>query len=344
MTPTTPRARAGWTAIALAFAFALAPAPAPGGSALAAADAAAGSADPPATQPAPADERKPRLFGGTAEDFNPTYTPEPRRGIELTDKRGESLPLDAAFTDRHGKTVTIADALKPGKPVILVMGYYECPMLCGLVLNGLADAAQRMKLGLGEDYRVVTISVSPTEDAKDANHRRAEVFRITGMEDPADDWLFLTGRKEPIQRVADAVGFPFKPVPGTDPVQYSHPPALVLVTPEGKVSRYLTGHVFKPEALSVSLQEASDNQIGSVFDQIKYACFVRVDKHGEVAWRARRLMMLGGAVTLAILVAGIGLLFVLGQRPKVDARMDSEGKRPADRADTPGDDDTGGER
>jgi protein SCO1/2 len=224
-------------------------------------------------------------------------------GLAFDQHLNAQLPLDAAFVNERGATVRLGELFR-GRPVILVLAYYRCPQLCNLVLNGLLEALRGIPYRPGEEYTVITISFDPREtpaiaDAKKSTYLAA-FDQPPGIPGPAvDDWHFLTGQKDQIDRVADTVGFRYAFDEKND--RFNHPSGIVLVTPEGKVSRYLFGIRYSPRDLKLGLVEASAGQVGSVVDQLLLFCFHYDQSQGRYAFAVMNAVRVGGGVTVLAL-------------------------------------------
>jgi len=225
--------------------------------------------------------------------------PEDLEGVGIEEHLDAPLPLDTVFTDELGREVTLRQYFDGERPVVLNLGYYSCPMLCGLVLNGLVDAMQELSWTCGEDYRVVTLSIDPTETHTLASLKKANAVRELGRPEAAAGWCFLTGREEPIHAVSDAAGFMFRW--NEKRQQFAHAAVLVVCTPDGRVSRYLYGIQFDPQTLRLSLVEAADGKAGSSFDRLLLFCFHYDAEEGRYGPEARNLMKAGGLVTVLLL-------------------------------------------
>jgi protein SCO1/2 len=231
---------------------------------------------------------------------------ETLRQIRFDQKIGAQIPLEAAFRDETGRAVRLGDYFGR-KPVVLVLGYYGCPMLCTLVSNGLVETFHDLKSNIGDQFDVLHVSVSPTEKPELAAAKKREYLRHYGRPGAESGWHFLTGDETAIHRLADAVGFRY----AYDPVakQYAHPSGFVVLTPQGQVSRYFFGVDFRAQDLSNALRAASENQTGSVIRQIFLLCFHYrpiTNKYGTLVLDGVRTI---GVATLLVLVIYVGRSF-----------------------------------
>lgn len=191
--------------------------------------------------------------------------------VDIVENLNEKVPLDAVFTDAEGKQVRLGDYFKGDKPVLLTLVYYRCPMLCSLVLGGLNKAVLNSGMTLGEDYRAVTISIDPRETPEMAKERQRGHLQALGAPGQEADWAFLTGTEEEIRKVSGAVGFGYKYDESTQ--QYAHAAAIIALTPDARVSRYLYGVEFPGRDLKLALLEAAGGRVGTSFDRVLLTCF-----------------------------------------------------------------------
>ncbi|BDG10523.1 SCO family protein [Anaeromyxobacter paludicola] len=213
-----------------------------------------------------------------ADDAADAATPDILRGVEVEERLGASVPLDARFVAADGRPLRLGDLLGRGRPVILTLVYYNCPMLCGLVLGGQARAMRQTGLELGKDFDAVTVSFDPREGPALAAERQSGYLQATGKPDARASWAFLTGQEPDIRVLADAVGFHYKYDAATK--QFAHAAAIFVLTPEGKVSRYLYGIDFPPRDLRLALVEAGGGRVGTSFDKVLLTCY-RYDATGR---------------------------------------------------------------
>jgi protein SCO1 len=235
--------------------------------------------------------------------------PEAAKGVDVEEKLGAMLPMDAVFVDSDGKTVTLGECFAEKKTVILTLNYFDCPVLCQTQLEGLAAGLRKTTLDLGKDYKVITVDIDPREGAERA--AKAESKFLGLYERPLDGrkgWHFLTagGQSDSqIRRVAEAVGYSYKWLPKQK--QYSHQAAVMVISPLGKVCRYLYGVEFKPETMRMALIEGSEGKLGTTLEHVIFRCFVYDPSIGSYKLHAMRAMQLisGGIGLLLAIVLGI---------------------------------------
>ncbi|MFC1555871.1 SCO family protein [candidate division KSB1 bacterium] len=232
--------------------------------------------------------------------------PVEMQGVTIEDRLGEKIPLDLTFTDQDGKEVILADYFNNGKPVIVTLVYYNCPMLCTLVLNGMVDAMRSIDLEPGEDFTILTVSIDPRETPELSASKQYRYQEAFGK--PVEkSWFFHTGDQENITQLADALGFKYYYEEKID--QYVHSAGIFLLTEEGTLSRVLYGINFPPNDLKLGLMEASEGKIGNTIDKLILYCFhYDPDAKGYVAF-AGNIMKLGGAATLILLTVFVGTLW-----------------------------------
>jgi protein SCO1/2 len=191
--------------------------------------------------------------------------------VRIDEKLGAPVPLDAVLEDGSGKPYRLRQAFDGKRPVVLALVYYDCPVLCGLILSGLAKAMRENGLELGKDYQAVTISFDPAEKPIQGAERRRGYLQSMGRTDAGPDWPFLVGPGEATRAIADAAGFYYK----RDAVsgEWAHLAAIFVLTPDGRVSRYLYGIEYPPKDLRLALVEAADGRVGTSFDRFLLTCY-----------------------------------------------------------------------
>lgn len=246
----------------------------------------------------------PAPLGST--DQQASVTPGPLEGVGIEQHLGRSLPLDALFHDEDGKDVRLSDFFGPGKkPVVLALAYFECPMLCTLVLNGLVKALRPISFTAGNEYDVIAISINPKEGPELAKKKKAAYLESYARRGDGSGFHFLTGSEESIKAVADAVGFKYRYIPETG--EFAHAASIYVLTPLGQLSRYFFGVEFSSRDLRLAFVEAAEGKIGGVVDQLMLFCY-RYDPHAaKYSAQALNVVRLGGVATILSLVGFIGL-------------------------------------
>jgi protein SCO1/2 len=197
--------------------------------------------------------------------------PRPLQNVEIEEKLDAHLPLDRTFVDQNGATVRLGDLFKSHRPVVMALAYYDCPMLCGLVLTGLARSMRETGLTLGKDFDAVTLSFDPRDTPKLSAERQRGYLQAFGNPEAKGAWTFLTGQEPDIRAVTDAVGFKYAYDERTH--QFAHAAAIFVLTPDGRMSHYLYGIDFPARDLRLSLVEAGEGRVGTSFDKLLLTCY-----------------------------------------------------------------------
>ena len=219
---------------------------------------------------------------------------------------GQQVPLDLKFRNEAGQSVQLRDYFKSGRPVIVNLVYYQCPMLCGEVLQGLSAAVKVLKFTPGKEYEVVTVSIDPREGPELAAQKKQSVMERLGRPDSAKGWHFLVGDQPNIDALAKAIGWHYQYDAKID--QFAHAAGIVLVTPEGKIAQYYYGVEYSARDLRLGIVEASQNKVGSLADQVLLYCYHYDPRTGKYGAVVTNMVRLGGALTVFILG---GFLIVL---------------------------------
>lgn len=229
------------------------------------------------------------------------------RDIGIDQNLNAQLPMDAVFTDDYGKTVKIGD-LFGQRPAVLVMVYYECPMLCNMVLNDLLRTMNGMTaLTVGQDFDVITVSINPKETPELASKKKRAYMKEYGQRGTPQGWHFLTGTEENIKRVAETVGFRYR----YDEVrkEYIHASGIMVVTTDGRLGRYFYGIDYSPKDLRLSLVEASNNKIGGFSEAVLLYCFHYDPTTGKYGMIVMNVLKLGAGGTLLALGTFVLIMF-----------------------------------
>jgi protein SCO1/2 len=239
--------------------------------------------------------------------------PAPARGLEVVEHLGETLPLDLEFINSDGRTVRLGDYFagsRPGfsgKPAIVAMVYFRCPIACSTVMSKLTESLNQLDFTVGKDFNTLVFDFKEEETTIEA--AAAKVRYTSGYPRARDPetvagWQFHTGTPEATQKLADAIGFPYRRM---DDGEYSHPICIFVVSPKGTISRYVYGYNYEPTMVKMALLEASEGKIArTIGDRFVHLCYRYDPKAGTYTLRAFRLMQLGGIVT----VLAVGSLIV----------------------------------
>lgn len=273
----------------------------------------------------------PQLPPIQTDDVAPSYR-RAEEGVAINEKLQQMLPLETELMDHTGKKVKLGDYFKDGKPVVLNIVYYGCPGLCTVSLDGMFSSIRHVKLKPGQDYKVLVLSMDPREHppvaAKNAkaverdeaykgalgvmSEKRKAYLIDAGMTAMGDGIVFLSGAEDQIKKVTEAVGFEYRWDEKTQ--QYLHGAALVLMTPEGLVGRYLYGGFIDPMLVRLSLVEVGDRKIGSIMDQIQLYCSAYNKDAGGYVLQAMQLVKIGGLITVLAILSGFGFIYLYEKR------------------------------
>ncbi|HUI82916.1 MAG TPA: SCO family protein [Candidatus Binatia bacterium] len=257
----------------------------------------------------------PSSFGDRSIQPASQVKPPDLANIGIDQRLNQPLPLELQFRDESGQTVRLGDYFHDGRPVILNLVYYTCPMLCGEELAGEASALSLLKFTPGKEYQIVSVSFNPDETPKDAAAaKKTYIARMNEHLDPKTDgsgWHFLTGQQPQIRQLAEAVGFHYRRDPETK--QFIHATGIVIATPAGKIAQYYYGVEFSPKDIRLGLIEASRGNIGNIVDQVLLYCYHYNPKTGRYGAVITNVIRLAGAATMLILG---GFLIVMFRREK----------------------------
>jgi protein SCO1/2 len=254
--------------------------------------------------------------GAAAEPGTPL--PPRVKDIGVVEKLNEPIPRELLFTDSDGRPVRLSEVVGQGKPLLLNLVYYRCPMLCGLVLGGLVKSLRETGLKPGEDYHLLTVSIDPTDVLEEAQRQRRGHLQNLGLAADDPSWRFLLGQAEPISALADAVGFEFAYDGQTR--QYAHAAVSMVLTPDGRVSRYLYGMEHKARDLRLAVVEAGAGKVGTSFDRLLLTCFKYDPATRRYELFVNRFIQVGGLLIFAVFSTLLGVLWRREFRRKETSR------------------------
>jgi protein SCO1/2 len=223
--------------------------------------------------------------------------PSALEGIGIDQKLDQQIPLALTFRDEFGRDVALSTFFHSRRPVILALVYYRCPMLCTQILTGLESSLKAVSLDPGRDFEVVSVSFDPKDTPALAASKKQMYLRRYGRPGTANGWHFLTGEEPNIKALTEAAGYHYRYDPKTD--QFAHASGILILTPEGHISRYFYGVEYAPRDVRLGLVEASRNKIGNAVDQVLLFCYhydPATGKYGAVAMNIVRFA--GGAFAL----------------------------------------------
>jgi protein SCO1 len=256
-------------------------------------------------------------YGASEGGVPQTNLPKPLVNVGIDQHLNDSLPSDLIFRDENSREVQLGDYLGT-KPVVLALVYYQCPMLCNELLNGLVSSLRVLPFDVGKDFSVVAVSFNPDEEPSLASAVKSAYLKRYGHRGDPSAWHFLTGSPQSIDRLTRTVGFRYSY--DAQSRQYAHASGIMLVTPQGRLSRYFYGIEFAPRDLRLGLVEASANKIGSLTDQVLLFCFhydPAQGKYGFIIMNAIRLCGILFVLTVGIL---IGRMLRRDESPRIEDR------------------------
>ena len=239
--------------------------------------------------------------------------PQALQAVGIEQKLNSQLPLDAVFKDENGKEVRLGEYFGKGKPVVLALVYYECPMLCNEVLNGLTGSLKGVSFDAGKDFDVIAISFDARENEKPdlAKNKKASYMSKYERKGTENGWHFLTGTQAEIDKVTQAVGFNYKFDEATN--QFAHAGGIMMTTPDGRLSRYFYGIDYQPRDLKFGLIDSSEGKIGNPAEQLYLYCFHYDPANGAYGFAVLRGMRVASVL---MLIAIGGMFFVFWRRNK----------------------------
>jgi protein SCO1 len=240
--------------------------------------------------------------------------PRALREIGFDQNLGQQVPLDTVFTDESGRAVKLGDYFGT-RPVVMVFAYYDCPMLCTMVINSLASALDVLSLEPGKDFEIVTVSFDPRDTPASASTKKAAYIMRYKKPNASASWHFLTGKQASIDRLTKAAGFRY--AWDADTKQFAHPTGVIVLTPDGRLARYLFGIEYGPRDLRYAIVEASDGKVGSPVDSLLLYCYHYDPATGRYGFAIMRAIRIAGAAT----VLALGAFIVVMVRREKGARI-----------------------
>jgi len=223
---------------------------------------------------------------------------KPQVGID--EHLGQVVPMDLTFRSEDGKQVRLGDLID--RPTVVALVYYSCPGICTPLLTGLAEAVNKVKDTPGKDYRVITISFDPEDTPKLAAEKKRNYLHLVNRSFPSDGWTFLTGSQQSIDRITDAIGFRYYEEAG----EYVHAGAIYVLSPKGKIVRYLYGTTFLPFDVEMALREASEGRVGPTISRVLLYCFSYDPQGRKYVLQTTRIAGTAMLLTLLVFVVYLG--------------------------------------
>ena len=224
--------------------------------------------------------------------------PDVKVGTGVVSKEGDTIDLTTPFRDHKNNLARIGDFFKDGKPVILSFNYSNCPKLCSVQLENMVDTLRQIEFKIGTDFEMVSVTIDPSETSDRAQQNIDIYLKRYNLSEAKDGFHFLVGQEKNIRSLAQQTGFEYKYVESQK--LYSHPPVFILLSPEGKIVRYIHGLDYDPKTMRLALVEAAEGKIGSPINMASYGlgCFVFDETTGKYTFQAMALMRIGALITI----------------------------------------------
>jgi protein SCO1/2 len=229
----------------------------------------------------------------------------PAAGVSIDPQLGRQVPLELVFHDEAGRPVRLGE-LMDGRPVILNLLYFRCPMLCNMVVDGMIRALRALQFTVGDEFTVITVSIDPHEGPELASAAKQTALERYGRGDVGGGWYFLTGQERSIGELADAVGFGYRFDERTK--QYAHGAGLFVLTPQGKLSRFFSGVEFAARDLRLGLIEAAESKIGTPADHVLLLCYQYDPTTGKYGLAIMNALRLAGTLTVLVIVVSVSVM------------------------------------
>ncbi len=249
--------------------------------------------------------------------------PDAEKGTGVEENLGETIDLGIEFRDDRDRKVQIGDFFQGRQPVILSFNYSNCPKLCSVQLENMAMALRKIDFKANEDFQIVSVSIDPLEQVSRARQSKAKYVTVYGDEESADGWHFLVGDRDAIEVLAENCGVKYKYI--RHQKLYSHPPVFLLLSPEGKIVRYIHGLNYEPVTIKRALIEAAEGKIGSSINRLTFitGCYLYDESTGKYSSQIMGLMRLAGAGTVVMLLVGLVPYWLRGFKAKSTAQASS---------------------
>ena len=255
------------------------------------------------------------MMGGGIMSPPASQRPPGLQFVGIEQHLNAEVPGNLEFRDELGNSVKLGDYFGHGRPVILNLGYYQCPMLCSELLEGLVGSMKPLTLQLGQDFEVVTLSFDPRETTEMAAEKKREIMKRYGRANADRGWHFLTGKADQIAALTNAVGYQYQFDPKTQ--QYAHATAIVILTPDRHIAEYFYGVEFSPKDLRLGLVQASQGKIGNIADSVLLYCYHYDPRAGKYGAVIGNVLKIGALATMLILGT---FMFVMFRADRVAAQ------------------------
>lgn len=239
------------------------------------------------------------------DPYRVNQKPEAAQGIEVEEKLGDFVPMDAMFLSAAAQPVELGALIRGDMPVMLSFNYSDCPKLCSVQLENMTQALKQIRdtYQVGRDLKVISISIDPNEQSSRSRQNTDKYVGMYGEEDSEEHWHFLTGKRANIQAVAKSCGFKYRYIARQK--LYSHPPVFIMLSPDGKIVQYVYGLKYEPEVMKNAIAAANQGNVSKAINPESYfglGCFVFDESTGKYTLQAMAAMRIGGAATVVIML------------------------------------------
>lgn len=253
-------------------------------------------------------------YTGEAPAKASSEMPEELKDVGISEKIGEKIDLNLIVTDETGTKLPLSSFFKTHKPVVLSPVYFSCPGLCNFHLNGLTDTLKNVDWSPAKEFEIIAFSFDAKEKSEVAKQKKESYLKVYGRENTAHGWHFVTADQQTINTLTQSVGFKFKW--NEKAGEWSHASAAIVISPEGKISRYLHGIVFEPRDVKLALNEAADGKVGGIVDSVMLYCFKYDNHQSKYGLQIFNLMKIAGALTVIALAIWLTPVIIQAKREK----------------------------
>lgn len=253
-------------------------------------------------------ENAPKSYSLEAEPLVATEKPSQLQNVGIKQQLGAQLDLNMTFKDESGQTVQLSHYINGTKPVIISPIYYNCPRLCNFHLNGLTEGLQKVDWSPGDKFEMIAVSFDASETPDLAKAKKENYMKMYNRPGTEGGWHFLTASQDVVKKLTESVGFEFKW--NEEAKEWAHASAAIVISPDGRITRYLPGIVFEAKDIKLALTEAGQGKVGGFVDSLLLYCFQYDPHKSEYTIAAVRLMKLGGLLTVLILGIWLGPIWI----------------------------------
>ena len=254
----------------------------------------------------------PTEYTGETQPKIANEIPEELKGVGITEKIGDSLDLSLLVTNEKGEKLPLSTYFSKHRPVIFSPVYFNCPGLCNFHLNGLVDALKQVDWSPSQKFEIIAMSFDSKETSEIAAKKKDNYLKVYGRPGTEDGWHFVTADEATVKKITESVGFKFKW--NEKDSQWAHASAAIVVSPDGKISRYLHGIMFEPRDVKLALNEAADGKVGNIVDNAMLFCFKYDNHQSKYGLQVFQLMKVAGAITLLVMGLWLGKAIIQAKR------------------------------